>query len=129
MFADRLTYLRKKKKRTQQEMADAIGISRPAYTAYENGNRKPDYDILNKIVDLLETNSDYLLGRSNDSSPPVTYNKELATSDNEIFVAYLGGPPKELDEEEAAHLEQELEMFRAFRREKQRRELEKKEGK
>ncbi|WP_196426465.1 helix-turn-helix domain-containing protein [Paenibacillus campinasensis] len=69
MFADRLSYLRSIKKKTQQEMADAIGVTRPAYTAYESGNRKPDYETLNKIVDVLETNADYLLGRTDDPSP------------------------------------------------------------
>lgn len=79
MFADRLSYLRIKKKKTHQEMADAIGVTRPAYTAYESGNRKPDYETLNKIVDVLETNADYLLGRTDDSSPHNSLDpKELA---------------------------------------------------
>lgn len=79
MFADRLSYLRTKKKKTHQEMADAIGVTRPAYTAYESGNRKPDYETLNKIVDILETNTDYLLGRTDDPSPHNSLDpKELA---------------------------------------------------
>lgn len=90
MKADRLSYLRTKKKKTQQEMADAIGITRPAYTAYESGNRKPDYETLNKIADKLETNTDYLLGRTDDPSPTRSSNfdkKELAE-----FEAFINNP-------------------------------------
>lgn len=117
MIADRLSRLRIQKKKTQQDMADAIGISRPAYTAYESGNRKPDYEILNKIVDILDTNSDYLLGRTNNSAPIPTQ----PSDETGVYMAYLGGPPEEMDEEEAEHIKRELEMFRAFK-EKRRRE-------
>lgn len=42
-----------------------------------------------------------------------------------VYIAYLGGPPEEMDEEEAEHLKRELEMFRAFK-EKRRQERESK---
>lgn len=91
MFADRLSSLRTKKKKTQQEMADAIGVTRPAYTAYESGNRKPDYETLNKIVEILETNADYLLGRTDDPSPnPLLNAKELAEFEEFINNPYHG---------------------------------------
>jgi transcriptional regulator with XRE-family HTH domain len=119
MIPDRLSLLRTKKKKTHQEMADAIGVTRPAYTAYESGKRKPDYDTLNRIVDILETTSDYLLGRTNYAGTSQS-GQTLDSSDNEVYIAYLGGPKEELDEEEAAHLEEALEMFRAFREKKRR---------
>lgn len=90
MFAERLSYLRTKKKKTQQEMADAIGVTRPAYTAYESGSRKPDYQILNKIVDVLNTNADYLLGRTNDSSPTRDSHKE--GDDEKKFLEFINNP-------------------------------------
>lgn len=101
MFAERLSLLRTKKKKTHQEMANAIGVTRPAYTAYESGNRKPDYETLNKIVDVLETNADYLLGRTDDPSPhPSLGAKELAEFEEFInnpshgifFKDYLSAP-------------------------------------
>ncbi|GIO84592.1 putative HTH-type transcriptional regulator YqaE [Paenibacillus faecis] len=90
MFADRLSHLRTKKKKTQQEMADAIGVTRPAYTAYESGNRKPDYETLNKIVDVLETNADYLLGRTDDPSPikPSDFDEKEQTE----FETFISNP-------------------------------------
>ena len=49
MFNVRLTYLRKEKKKTQKDMAEMLGITRPAYTAYETGKRQPDFEMLQKI--------------------------------------------------------------------------------
>ena len=64
MLADRLRQLRAQEKKTQQQVADYLGITRPAYTAYEKGNRTPDYDLLTKIADYFGVSTDYLLGRT-----------------------------------------------------------------
>lgn len=90
MIADRLSYLRTKKKKTHQEMANAIGVTRPAYTAYESGSRKPDYETLNKIVDYLETNADYLLGRTDDPSP--TKSSDFDEKEQAEFEAFINNP-------------------------------------
>lgn len=68
MLNVRLISLRKNKKKTQQEIADYLGITRPAYTAYERGTRQPDYETLNKIANYYDVTSDYLLGRSDEIS-------------------------------------------------------------
>jgi transcriptional regulator with XRE-family HTH domain len=65
LLSDRLTSLRKEKKKTQQDMADYLGITRPAFTAYELGNRQPDYEILQKLADYFEVSIDFILGRTN----------------------------------------------------------------
>ncbi len=70
MLSDRLSKLRTKNKKTQQDMADLLGITRPAYTAYESGTRKPDYETLQKLADYFEVSVDYLLGRTDDPTPP-----------------------------------------------------------
>lgn len=69
MLSVRLRSLRKEKKKTQQDMADLLGITRPAYTAYEAGNRTPDYTLLEKIADFFEVSTDYLLGRTDIKYP------------------------------------------------------------
>jgi transcriptional regulator with XRE-family HTH domain len=61
MFADRLTNIRKKKNITQQRVADYLGVTRPAYTAYERGTRQPDYETLKKLADFFDVSIDYLL--------------------------------------------------------------------
>lgn len=54
MLDIRLKHLRKINNRTQQDIADLIGITRPAYTAYEQGVRNPDYETLIKIADYYK---------------------------------------------------------------------------
>lgn len=51
-------------KKTQQEIADFLGITRPTYSRYENGEREPDYETLKKIADYFDVTTDYLLGRT-----------------------------------------------------------------
>jgi transcriptional regulator with XRE-family HTH domain len=67
-LAKRLSELRKENKKTQQQIADYLKITRPAYTAYESGNRQPDYDTLQKLADFFNTSTDYLLGRVEEPS-------------------------------------------------------------
>lgn len=64
VFQERIKELRLSKKLTQQEVADRIGITRPAYTAYESGKRQPDFDTLETLAQLYEVTTDYLLGRN-----------------------------------------------------------------
>ncbi|KIL71907.1 helix-turn-helix domain-containing protein [Bacillus badius] len=69
MLVDRLISLRKAKKYTQQEFAKHLGIPRSTYSNYEAGNREPDNSTLKLIAEKLETTTDYLLGRTDDSKP------------------------------------------------------------
>ncbi|MCR6116612.1 helix-turn-helix transcriptional regulator [Salipaludibacillus agaradhaerens] len=80
MLKDKLVQLRKRKKKTQQDIADIIGVTRPAYTAYEKGNRTPDYDIIKKLADYFDVTTDYLLGRSD--------HPELTAEDDEKSFDY-----------------------------------------
>lgn len=63
MLSARLAYLRKLNNKKQEDMANYLGISRPAYTAYESGRRQPDYAALQKLADFFKVSTDYLLGR------------------------------------------------------------------
>lgn len=85
MLSKRLMTIRKKKKKTQQESADFLGISRPAYTAYESGTRSPDNDNLSKLADYFNTNVDYLLGRSEDDSPTGSQYEEKNKNDFHFY--------------------------------------------
>ncbi|MFO1442657.1 helix-turn-helix transcriptional regulator [Bacillus sp. Bva_UNVM-123] len=61
MLKEQLIALRKEHKKTQEEIAKILGITRPAYTAYESGNRQPDYDSLLKLAKFYNVSVDYLL--------------------------------------------------------------------
>lgn len=61
-----LKELRTKHGYTQNEIAKMLGISRAAYTNIENGKREPDFDTLNKLSNIFNVSSDYLLDRNSD---------------------------------------------------------------
>lgn len=49
---------------TQLEMAERLGVSKSTISMYENGNREPDFDTLERIADYFNVDIDYLLGRT-----------------------------------------------------------------
>lgn len=68
-LSKRLKWLRenqkdKDSKWTQQYVADNIGVARVTYTGYENGSKIPPPDIINKLADVFNVTTDYILGRS-----------------------------------------------------------------
>lgn len=62
MFDVRLKELRKSRGLTQKSVADYLGINLEAYQHYEYGVRKPPFEKIVKLCQLLEVSSDYLLG-------------------------------------------------------------------
>ena len=46
---------------TQEEMANRLGVTTPAVNKWENGNSKPDIDLLAPIARLLHISLDTLL--------------------------------------------------------------------
>lgn len=64
MRGERIKQLRKAKKLTQEELGKIVNVTKVSISGYENGNRSPDTDTLQKLADILDTTTDYLLGRS-----------------------------------------------------------------
>jgi len=58
-------------------MSLLLGITRPAYTAYEMGKRQPDYETLIKLADYFNVTVDYLLGRTEFRSARLVRKEEL----------------------------------------------------
>jgi HTH-type transcriptional regulator, competence development regulator len=63
VLKNKLIELRKAKKLRQEDIAKILGIARTTYAMYEQGNREPDFDTLNKIADYFDVSIDHLLGR------------------------------------------------------------------
>lgn len=61
-FNEKLKAARNENGLSQQKVAEAIGVTRSAYSNYEQGLREPDLNTLKKICLLLNISSDYLLG-------------------------------------------------------------------
>ncbi|ENV56501.1 hypothetical protein F951_02199 [Acinetobacter soli CIP 110264] len=65
----RLKELRKNKKITQQQIADAIGVSKTSVIYWEKGDNLPKHDSLMALAQVLNVSSAYLLnGEENDKS-------------------------------------------------------------
>lgn len=67
-FGNRLREFRGKEYATQTAFAEAINIEVGSYRMYELGYRRPDYEILLKIADVLDVTTDELLGRGSRES-------------------------------------------------------------
>ena len=85
-FEERLIELRKTKNVTQEDVAKFLGVTRPAYTAYEAGRRQPDYKILQKLALYFGVTTDYLLGHSDtlNSNNPNEKIKAAINNDPEL---------------------------------------------
>lgn len=70
-LSDMLTFLRKRKGITQQELADKIDISRSAIGMYEAGKREPDLETLEAFADFYNVDMNTLTGRSTESTTPL----------------------------------------------------------
>lgn len=75
-LGERLKKLRQKK--TQQEVAESIGISRARYSHYENDRSEPDNDLLQKLSDYYGVSTDYLL-TGKETGPLILFENESGT--------------------------------------------------
>jgi transcriptional regulator with XRE-family HTH domain len=106
MFGKRLRELRKKANLTMKELGKKFSLAESTISGYENGNRKPDMEIIQDLADFFEVSVDYLLGRTDDPSP----SKE--------GLAFFGGiKVDELTDEEKEYLEKNMEKSLAEFRE------------
>lgn len=76
---------------TQAEIAKKLGVSKSTISMYENGNREPDFETLEKIADLFNVDIDYILGRTDkttvlpETAAKYYTNEETAKTAQEIF--------------------------------------------
>ena len=61
-FGNRLKSLRTKRRLTQKQLADQVGIAVSAISSYESGTRYPSYDVLISFSRIFHVSTDYLLG-------------------------------------------------------------------
>ena len=48
---------------TQKQLADMIGVSKASISSYEKNQRTPTLDVFEKMIDVLNMDPSYLLGR------------------------------------------------------------------
>lgn len=102
LFKERLRDLRGSK--SLKEVAQDLEISRATLGYYENGDRKPDIEILIKIANYYNVSSDYLLGLTDVSSPQIddrTISEKTGLTEYALQALYGYGNSEFMDE----HLE------------------------
>ena len=63
-FGNIMKILRAEKGMSQQEMADALKMSKSAINMYERGERQPNFEVMELIADYFNVDMDYLYGRT-----------------------------------------------------------------
>lgn len=67
-FSERLCELRTGRSLTQQQLAEAIGMSKSVISMYEKGKRMPSFEAQEQLADFFNVDIDYLIGRSNETT-------------------------------------------------------------
>jgi len=76
-FSEKIKFLRRSSKLTQEQVATYIGVKRVAYTAYEAGRTSPSLENVVKLARLYNVTTDTLLGcYTNASSEINAFEKE-----------------------------------------------------
>lgn len=78
-FSDRLVYLRKRDRLSQQELATKLGVSRSVVGMYETGQRMPSFEVLEAIADTFNVNISFLIGQADNGVYSQVFRNNLAT--------------------------------------------------
>ncbi|NMV48157.1 helix-turn-helix transcriptional regulator [Lactobacillus reuteri] len=93
-FGERLANLRESRGWSKTYVAKAIGLSSmQTYANYEYGRREPDFQTLNKIANLFNVSTDYLLNGNKEE------HKTADLADKDTVFTYEGRqiPPEDLE--------------------------------
>lgn len=66
----RIRDLREDNDLTQRQVAEILNMTQAQYWKYEKGYRDVPTDILIALAELYHTSTDYILGLTNDPTPP-----------------------------------------------------------
>ena len=84
-----LVKLRKKKKITQQQVADYLKISKSAYSRYENSLRRPSVETLEKIANFYSISPLVFFNKDNSSEMQLATRTDLFFSSIDEFFEQL----------------------------------------
>lgn len=106
IIGSRLKQLRDKAGLLQEEAADKLGVTRASLSNYEIGRATPKPDFVAEAVALYKTNTDYILGYTENPDPvnntEAEFDKDLISlSDDELIEKYEGLFGDEAVEEKA----------------------------
>ncbi|MCF2664026.1 helix-turn-helix transcriptional regulator [Oscillibacter valericigenes] len=70
MYFRRIHDLREDQDIKQKAVAEYLGMDPTVYRRYEKGVRSVPVDVVIKLADYYKVSTDYLLGRTDDPTPP-----------------------------------------------------------
>jgi transcriptional regulator with XRE-family HTH domain len=100
LVGERIRQLREKRNWTQRELADRVQLNKSVMNRIELGTRPAEDHELKAFADIFDVSTDYILGRTDDSSEGL---------------AFYGGPSEEVTEDEVEHLKESLEQYRKLK--------------
>ncbi|MDA1652693.1 MULTISPECIES: helix-turn-helix domain-containing protein [unclassified Bacillus cereus group] len=106
MIGEKIKELRKNSKMTQEQLGDAIGVSKMAISYFEKGKKSPGRESLEKIADYFGVTTDYLLGRSADPELNEDEDKVVSKEGKNIMAII-----ESLPEDERKKAWEQLEMY------------------
>ena len=83
-IAERLKILREKKDLKQKEVASLTGLVRATLANWETGRTEPDLGSVRLLAEFYDVTTDYLLGRTDDPTPPPGHEGKSAGPDFDL---------------------------------------------
>lgn len=116
-MVERILELMKEKGVTAPRLSQDLNLSNSAVADWKRGKGKPSADTIVKLSEYFEVSSDYLLGRTDDPTPPGQWvDPPIRDDDEEIRLDEIGyalyGESQELSERDKLVL---LDMAKALR--------------
>ncbi|MFK7004694.1 transcriptional regulator [Flavobacterium covae] len=81
---DRIKQLRIENNLTQTELADKVGLTYVQIGRYEKGKSTPSADVLQKLANVLNTSTDYLMNGKTEQVEAQLADKELIKQFQEV---------------------------------------------
>lgn len=93
-----LVTLRKKKKISQTELAEILGVARSTVGMWETGVREPDLATFQRLADLYNESLDLIMGRKNFQPDMLNKSSDLKVADEIFFDGYLEASEEEKEQ-------------------------------
>jgi transcriptional regulator with XRE-family HTH domain len=84
--------MRKQLGLSQEALAEITGVDQKTISDYEVGKGNPTANSISGLADALNTSADYLLGRTNDPTPPLPNSPgQLARKESRVIELWRQG--------------------------------------
>lgn len=94
--ADRLQVLQKKEGYTNRYIATALDVNENTVSRWVSGRRQPGKLSLNQLAALFKVSLEYLLGVTDDPTPPPDEIEDLSDEERELLKVFRRGGRKAL---------------------------------